>query len=421
MRISQGHPNLPARLDPMCEEVGGNGRPINTCEVPDGLRITHLSVMRNLASGQRKQLRQEEIASRQLRGVSWHTVAIHDGTPASTFERPTPRWLRSQPLRLIYSWIVAWDLSRECDILLMRHSPFDLPGMLMSFLVRNRVSVHHSKEVQELPLIRPGALGRSLAIVERIAGAWIIRRARGVLGVTREIAAYEVERAGRPTMPKDIYPNTVVTDEVKCIDDNRSADRVEAAFICANFTAWHGLDVLLDDAAQSASSALPGLRIHLIGNLDESLRRRVQSAPRGLFEMHGHLSEERYRSVVSTCDVGIGSLALHRQGMSEGSTLKMCEMLAMGLPVYTAAPDVVLPEDFPYCRVDRGPSLAAVRAFGDSMKSTPRASVRGAAIPFIEKANWMRHAAAFLGTLAGPGNYRGRSIAGRAEAENAAD
>lgn len=363
------------------------------------MRVIHLTVLRHLASGQRKQLRQEAIAARALEGVEWTTVAVHDGEPASPFESQTPRMYRAQPLRFIHSWLLARRLSKECDVLLMRHSPFDVPGVLLSRSVRNRVSVHHSREVDELPLIRPGLLGRVLAGVEQLAGASIIRQAAGVLGVTREIASYETQRARCPDKARDIYPNTVVTRDVAAIGDSRAPGRVEAAFICAQFTAWHGLDLLLDTADAVESLEAPKLRIHLIGNLDPTLRQRVESGPAGLFEIHGHLTEGRYREVVSSCDVGIGSLALHRQNMAEGSTLKMCEMLAMGLPVYTGAPDVVLPAEFAYCRVDRTPSLAALAEFGAAMKDVSRNEVRTAASPFVEKEVWMRHTVSFLRTL----------------------
>ena len=361
------------------------------------LRVVHLSVMRSLSGGQRKQLVQESRIAATLHDVEWDTVAVHDEEPVLEFEVRTPRLLRWHALRSAYGWWVARRLSRRYDFVLMRHAPFDAAGALLSHLVDNRVPVHHSKEVEELPLIRPGRVGRFLARVERTVGGMLIRRSAAVLGVTREIAEYEVARAGCPDKPRDIFPNTIVVESVAPAGDERAPDQVNAAFVCGRFNAWHGLDLLVEDAARAGVGGR--LRIHLIGTLSQGQLAAVSAFP-DLFLVHGHLKEAEYRRILAQCDVGIGSLALARQNLSEGSTLKMCETLAMGLPVYAGSPDVVLPPQFAYCRVDPVPSLERLAAFGAEMKGVSRAQVREAAGGFINKEDWMRRAAGFL---RGPG------------------
>lgn len=363
------------------------------------MKVVHLTVLRQLVGGQRKQLQQERMAANALQGVQWDTVAIHDGDSQSDFERRTPTLFRGQLLRSVYSWYVAYQLSRQYDLLLMRHAPFDLPGALFSRFIRNRISIHHCREIEELPLIRPGLLGKVLSVVERAIGGLIIRNTRAVLGVTREVAEYEVQRARCPDKPRSIYPNTISTKLVEPLPDERERSVVHAAFICGQFTAWHGLDILVDGLAKEAQAYTGKLRIHLIGNLSNEQRQSVTEAGPGIFEIHGHMSEEQYRRIVSRCDVGIGSLALFRQCMTESSTLKLCEMLAMGLPVYSGDPDVVLPEGFAYCKVDRSPSIAALYVFGLQMKRCSREEVRVAAQPFIEKEVWVLRASDFLQTI----------------------
>lgn len=365
------------------------------------MKVVHLTVLRNLVGGQRKQLQQERMAAHALEGVQWDTVAIHDGDPQSDFERKTPRLFRSTLARFVYSWWVAYKLSRQYDLLVMRHAPFDLPGALFSGFIHNRVSVHHSREIEELPLIRPGVIGKILARVERVVGGQMIRNARAVFGVTREIAEYEAWRARCPDKPREIYPNTIVTTSVHPLPDVRHPHVVQAGFMCGQFTAWHGLDILIDGVAKKGHSLAGKLRIHLIGNLTGEQRKSLSELQAGIFEIHGHMTETQYRQVVSQCDVGIGSLALSRQFMTQGSTLKMCEMLAMGLPVYSGDPDVVLPEDFRYCRVDAQPSVDALYAFGLEMKKISREDIRAAAQPFIEKEVWMLRASKFLQGLHG--------------------
>lgn len=359
------------------------------------LRVIHLSVMRRLSHGQRKQLQQERAAARELKHVRWRTIALHDEPAKTRMEWRVPVALRYPVIRSLYWWWYALRLSKRCDFLVMRHAPFDILGALASLLIRNRVSVHHSREVEELPLIRPGLLGRSLAVVERLVGGSSIRSARAVLGVTREIARYEVDRAQCPSKPHFVYPNSIVVRHTEVLQDARRPDLVEACFMCGRFSPWHGLDLLLCDASRNYQHFAGRLRIHLIGNLSDEDRLCASGFDR-LFELHGLLDEVAFRRVLASCDIGIGSLALSRQGMSQGSTLKMCEMLAMGLPVYVGEPDVVLPPDFPFSRVTRSPSLEGILAFGEEMKSVNRAAIRNASKEYIEKARWMREAVEFL-------------------------
>lgn len=360
------------------------------------MRVIHLTVLRNLSGGQRKQLQQERIASSALIGINWDTVAIHDGYPQSDFERRTPVFLRMHFLRFFYAWYVAYTLSRKYDILLMRHATFDVPGALFSRALKNRVSVHHSREVEELPLIKPGRCGQALAAIERFFGGITIRNARAVLGVTRQISEYEVQRSQCPEKPRSIYPNTLVSRLVEPVEDRRHRSVVHAAFICGRFTAWHGLDLLVDDAKRLKGMFSGRLRVHLIGKLSERQRISLAEIEPGLFEVHGHLSEKQYRRVLAQCDIGIGSLALSRQLMTEGSTLKMCETLAMGLPVYSGSPDVVLPPEFRFCEIDTVPSLGRLYDFGLRMKNVQRDEVKKASVPYIEKQVWMLRTSEFL-------------------------
>lgn len=358
------------------------------------MRVLHLSVMRNLTGGQRKQLHYETIAAQASKGVVWDTIAIHDNESKSSFEVRTPYLFRRQILRNLYGWLFLRRVCKDYDLVLMRHLPFDVVGALMSRFVSNRGSVHHSREVEEIVLIRHGLLGKILSRLELLVGGLIISRSRVVLGVTNEIAAYEVNRSGSVNLVSGAYPNTIIPECLALASDLRDCHLVQAAFVCGKFSAWHGLDILIDSCKKDdlISRIRGALVIHLVGNLgDHQLSEINLVDPEGsVFRVHGYLSEKDYRHILDGCDVGIGSLALSRQGMSEGSTLKMCELLGMGIPVYSAEPDVVLPVDFPYSFVDRHPSLPGLVDFGIQMKTAGRNEVRQAALSYIDKASWVR-------------------------------
>jgi hypothetical protein len=49
---------------------------------------------------------------------------------------------------------------------------------------------------------------------------------------------------------------------------------------------------------------------------------------------HGVLTQNEYFPIAEKCVLGIGTLNLKAKGMTEGSSLKVREYLAMGLPVF---------------------------------------------------------------------------------------
>jgi hypothetical protein len=59
---------------------------------------------------------------------------------------------------------------------------------------------------------------------------------------------------------------------------------------------------------------------------------RASEPPKNVV-LHGALPTDQYVRIMQRADAGIGTLALHRNGMSEASPLKVREYLASGLPV----------------------------------------------------------------------------------------
>ena len=354
------------------------------------LRIAHLTVYRDLPSGVRKQITSEVRGARRLLDVVWTSLAVHNGRLVEPFGSRIPAPFRAMFLRSLYGWIVARRLARENDVVLVRHMVFDPFALVMARAVPNRISVHHSMEIAELPLIRPGLSGRLAALMERFAGRFALRSGMGVLGVTGEIARYECAVRG-VSKPAGVYPNGIDLDLVPLLADRRSPDEVSIVFMSDTFSLWHGLDRLID-AVRDAADLTSGLHIDLIGKLSDAHRAAIAAlgARAGVFRVHGFLDQAAFTEVLAGADIGLGSLALDRQNMHEGSTLKVREMLAMGLPVYCNHADASLPEDFPYFCRSSPTDLAAMVAFARAMKPVARAEVRHAAAPLVDKATAMR-------------------------------
>lgn len=378
----------------MIEPSLSRGRPVR--------KIIHLSVVRRLSSGQEKQLLAETVASLSLSNVSWLTIAFHNGSSHHSFVKTIPAICRPILLRYLFAWIVIAKLSRECDFILVRHMPFDPFSLIFAPFIKNRISVHHALELQELPLIKKGLWGRLAASLEQLVGSYSLRRAAGILGVTDEITQYQKARAGVcPSVCT--YPNGVVAGQISTLDDARvDSGELHAAFLCGTFSSWHGLDKLMDLTADPEGRICDCvLVIHLIGKLSLEQIKLVKSHRHGRlrFVEHGVMRESEYRPILARCDFGLTSLALERKGIREASTLKVREMLAMGLAVYSGHYDIALDQRLPFVRVNQSPTIDDLVSFGLRCRAFSRDFVRRAAAPLIDKRTSMLRVVDYLRKL----------------------
>lgn len=350
------------------------------------MRTVHLSVFRELSEGQRKQLKFEAGAATQLQHDTWDVIALHAGLPIESFERRIPFPFRPIFLRALYAWLLMLQLSRRYDVVLCRHMTFDPFALLFSWFVRNRATVHHAKEIQELLLIRPGLPGRLASWLERHAGAVAVKTAAAIIGVTDDIRRYELA-VRDVNKPSHVYPNGINFTEFQALADERSPTFVNAAFICERFAPWHGLDLLIEAARpRKASQQQPRMKIHLIGRLSDAQIDQVRASNDidDIFVMHGLLQTHEYEQVLAACDIGIGSLAMFREGLQEGATLKVREYLAMGLPVFSGHKDTAIPDDFEFYTNDEC-TIEKMLDFGLRSKAASRESVRTLSRPYVDK------------------------------------
>lgn len=368
----------------------------------NSLKIIHVTVVRKLTAGQLAQLKVEDKCGEKLECVDWRVVGYQSETPHHPLIRRIPFPFRGLFLRPLFAWLLCIRLSFAADFILLRHIAFDPFSLLFASFVRNRASVHHAKEIEELLLIRRDWRGRMASELEKITGKFALRRSVAVIGVTSEIARYEVERAGK-LLPTALLPNGLDGSLLHVVADNRLSDEINAAFVCGSFNPWHGLDLLVAAVRTGAAKhGAPKLNLHLIGDISKKQRDEITLDPalNTLFVIHGTLSGDSLRAVLSRCDVGIGSLAMFRQNLTEGSTLKVRELLGSGIPVFSGHIDTALPEDFPFYYYAEDWTLDDLVGYCQRMKRHDREAVRLASEPFLNKEQYMRSIVKMLrGTL----------------------
>jgi len=363
--------------------------------------IAHLTVVRQLTPGQLKQLRYEYLSITKLEGCCWTTYAFHCGPEIKPYVLCIPRPFQGLLGRKLFKWLVAFFISNKVDHLLLRHDTFDPFALLFAPLIGNRSSVHHAKECAELLLIKPGIKGKLASLLERITGRIVVSTSKAIFGVTHEIAQYECS-SHHIKKPICVYSNGILPSEVDVLADQRSTNAVHAAFICGTFSAWHGLEKLFYAAQECCAEDLPcRLVFHLIGRA--SARQFEQAAEISSdcirFETYGTMNEAEYIPILQLCDIGIASLALERKGLHEASTLKVREMLAFGLPMYSGHKDLALPEAEDYIKVVNIISINEIVEFGLSAKTLSRKYVRSRSLERIDKAAAMQVVVSFLRSL----------------------
>lgn len=348
-------------------------------------RILHITAVRELGSGQRQQLIYEDNASKHLLDVKWDTIAYHSDISVNSFERKTPKIFDFLIIRNFYFWLQVFKASKHYDIILLRHMSFDPFAFIFSPFIKNRISVHHSKEIEELPLVRKGWKGKVAAWLEKYTGKVVLKNGLAIVGVTREIALYEKARIIE-NKALYIYPNGIDFSLYNVIGDRREKNEYHILFMCSYFSEWHGLDLLLGELEKTTINRQ--FYIHLIGNLTKEQLHLVESNPyNSSIIVYGELDRVSYLKIAEKCDVGIASIALYRKNLSEASTLKVREMLAMGLPVFSGHKDVAFDDNFPFYEYSEQFTLKEVLEFCQLHKSSSRQAIRDMSRKYIDKIN----------------------------------
>lgn len=183
----------------------------------------------------------------------------------------------------------------------------------------------NSKDVEEIK--RAGWVDRVLHLATR---QHLLRAAAGFVAVSHEIAD-TLQPFGKPVC---VIANGF---DVRSVQPRKPPcnTRPQIVFVGSPGQAWHGVDKVLDLARR-----LPGFDFHIVGP------ELAGDTPSNVVR-HGYLDPAALTALYRRIDVGIGSLALHRNNMIEASPLKVREYLSYGLPVIVGYQDTDL-KDSPF-------------------------------------------------------------------------
>lgn len=186
------------------------------------------------------------------------------------------------------------------------------------------------EEINTNDLTQHEGLGAVYSLYNRLTRGIFLRRIRGLVAVSHELAVSPAFASYRK--PVRVIANGVNLNEfVQLPAPSNKIPRV--VFIGNPGYPWHGVDKLITFAR-----LIPDIQLDIIGyhELPE-----LQPLPENTV-LHGYLALHDYKNVLASADIAVSSLALHRVQLDEASPLKSRECLAFGLPLVVAYVDTDL-------------------------------------------------------------------------------
>lgn len=180
---------------------------------------------------------------------------------------------------------------------------------------------------------------------EKKYGAKVLSLALGGVCVSNSVKNHELLRCEKYKVL--VQGNGVELDEIPLIDTPLQYVNIELLFVSGSANKWHGIDRLIEGIKNYKGDKQ--ITLHVVGRLHHSIINQLKEIPLPhTYLEHGVVDRQQIATISSTCNIGVASLGLHRLGMKEGSTLKVREYMAMGLPFLSGYVDIDVPENYPY-------------------------------------------------------------------------
>lgn len=189
---------------------------------------------------------------------------------------------------------------------------------------------------------------------ELIWGRKVRKLLAGFVGVTPEITAYELSIAKQPNKPALTNGNGIHVEKYPVRQPMlEKPNEIKILFVGAGYRT-HGLHRLLKSMAnfkKEHQDAKYDIILNVAGDSNEMLYNIELVKELGLQQnVHflGQCEREALNQLYDWADVAVGSLGIHRKGLSYTSELKAREYYSRGIPFFWSTMDEDLPKDNPY-------------------------------------------------------------------------
>jgi hypothetical protein len=171
-------------------------------------------------------------------------------------------------------------------------------------------------------------------LYSKISEKLLLRSCVGAVFLTPEIC--EQYHGNIPNML--ILGDGIEIDSMPQNIETEKHEKPRLVFMASNNMIWQGLDKVL-----YLAHIYPCWDFIIIGPTPDEQAFAPKFLPN--VNYYGFLDSESYRKILFSCDVAIGTLALHRINMNESTPLKVREYLSIGLPIIIGYHDPDFTED----------------------------------------------------------------------------
>ena len=187
------------------------------------------------------------------------------------------------------------------------------------------VEVNTNEEKEFFLLLKKDKTIKSLLLYlsNKFLRRYLIKKTNCLIGVTNELA--ELDCNAKYCKDRVGIPNGIDLSEFKTEKTIDSNSRTGIFFMGTPNQPWHGVDFI-----EELSLKFRQYDFHIVG---------IEGEDSSNLFFHGYLNKNDYVKVLKKCHVCVGSLALFRNQMNEGSPLKVREYVAYGYPVLVGYKD----------------------------------------------------------------------------------
>jgi glycosyltransferase involved in cell wall biosynthesis len=263
---------------------------------------------------------------------------------------------------------------KEKDILYLR---IPYPSIFFSWMLRKPRTCKIVIEYQTIEPLERRLIGKyGYLLCDRLFGNALRKNVDAIVGVTDEITQYEVSRSGDPEKPHITIGNGFDVASVPPRQPPAYTGDDLHLLCVANVSRWHGLDRLIQGLATYNGTSR--VVFHIAGDGSELPHLRKLAGDLGISDQvifHGFTTGKALDALFDQCHIAVGSLGIHRKGLTQTSELKGREYCARGIPYIIACGDPDFPADFPYVLqlpADESPiDIERVLAFAKKVCANP--------------------------------------------------
>lgn len=164
-----------------------------------------------------------------------------------------------------------------------------------------------------------------------LRGMRYLAKCQGLVAVSNEIK----ESIIALKVPVCVIPNSIPLSSLTHRKKSIPRDVPRLFFMGSPDQAWHGIDKIVSFAKKTIGK----LEFHILG-IDKP--KDSHEVPN--IRYYGYVQPDEFYKYLPEFDIGIGTLALHRKGMDEASSLKVRDYLAFGFPIIIGYQDTALME-----------------------------------------------------------------------------